>query len=96
VAAVDVVVQLMEEIPLVGHTAGAVVPEVVMRVADGELRLEGGFLGQSQPIVKAKWHNSTSVHWDRGPMITQAYFMVGSFDGLRMNGEAGTVPFQLI
>jgi len=29
-------------------------------------------------------------------MITQAYFMVGSFDGLRMNGEAGTVPFQLI
>ena len=42
------------EIPLVGHTAGAVVPEVVMRVADGELRLQGGFLGQSQPIVKAK------------------------------------------
>jgi len=43
VAAVDVGVQLMEEIPLVGDASGAVVPEMVVRVADGEFRFQGGF-----------------------------------------------------
>ena len=44
-AAVDVGVQLMEEIPLVGGAAGTEVPEMMMGVADGELRLQSGFLG---------------------------------------------------
>jgi hypothetical protein len=37
--------QLVEQIPLVGNTLGAKIPEVVMRIADGELRLEGRFRG---------------------------------------------------
>ena len=45
VAAVDVRGQLVEQIALVGNTLGAKVPEVVMRVADGQLRLQGGFRG---------------------------------------------------
>jgi hypothetical protein len=39
VAAVDVGGQLMEEIPLVRDTLGAKVPEVVVGIADGQLRL---------------------------------------------------------
>jgi hypothetical protein len=33
----------MEEIPLIWGAAGAAVPEMVMRIADGKLRLQGGF-----------------------------------------------------
>jgi hypothetical protein len=35
VAAVYIGGQLMEQISLVGNTLGAIVPEVVMRIADG-------------------------------------------------------------
>ena len=45
VAAVDVGGQLVEQIPLVGNALGAKVPEVVMGIADGQLRLQGRFLG---------------------------------------------------
>ena len=38
-AAVDVGNQFVQQIPLVRHTLGAKVPEVVMGIADQELRL---------------------------------------------------------
>jgi hypothetical protein len=45
VTAVDVSHQFVEQIPLVGDALGPEVPEAVMRVADGQLRLQGRFLG---------------------------------------------------
>jgi|TARA_Y100000780_G_scaffold228902_1_gene247656 hypothetical protein len=44
-SAVDIGIQFMEKVPLVGNAPWAEVPEVVMGVADGEFRLQGGFLG---------------------------------------------------
>jgi hypothetical protein len=35
----------MEKIALVGNALGSEVPEVVMGIADGQLRLQGRFLG---------------------------------------------------
>jgi hypothetical protein len=43
VTAVDVGGQLVEQIALVGYPLGAEIPEVVMRIADGEPRLYGRF-----------------------------------------------------
>jgi hypothetical protein len=40
----DVSGQFVEQIPLVGNARDAKVPEVVMGIADGELRLQGRFL----------------------------------------------------
>src|SRR5215813_5529259 len=45
VPAVDVGIQLVEEIPLVGHTLKPLVPKMVMGVADRELGFERRFLG---------------------------------------------------
>jgi hypothetical protein len=45
VAAIDVGVQLMNEISLIWNALGSKIPEMMMRIADGELRLQGGFLG---------------------------------------------------
>jgi hypothetical protein len=46
VAAAHVIGQLVEQIPLVGNARRAKIPKVVMRIADGQLRLQGWFLGQ--------------------------------------------------
>src|SRR5262249_45070493 len=61
VSAVNIGGQLVEQIPLVGNTLGAHVPEVVMGIADGQLRLQGRFRGQCEPVIISKWHNGTSV-----------------------------------
>ena len=45
--AVNVSGQLVEKITLVGETRGSKVPEMVMGIADGQLGLEGFFLGKS-------------------------------------------------
>ena len=45
VPAVDVGMQLVQEIPLVGQTLQPSVPKMVMGVADRELGFERGFLG---------------------------------------------------
>jgi hypothetical protein len=42
---VDVGGQFVEQIPLVGDALGAAIPEVVMGIADGQLRLQGRLLG---------------------------------------------------
>src|SRR5215510_7309354 len=51
----------MEHIALVGHALGATVPEVVMGIADGELRLHGRFRGEGEPVKASEWHDGTSV-----------------------------------
>ncbi len=58
--AVDVGTQLVEQIPLVGYTPGAKVPEMVMGVADGHLRFQRRFLGQREPVMTSEWHHRTS------------------------------------
>ena len=45
VTGADIGGQLVEEIPLVGEACRPEVPEVVMGVANGDLWLQGGFLG---------------------------------------------------
>jgi len=45
VAAVDVGDQLVQQIPLIGDTLRAQVPEVMMGIADRNLRLQCRFLG---------------------------------------------------
>ena len=37
------------------------VPEVVVRVADGQIGFQGGLRGQGQPVVASKWHSSSSL-----------------------------------
>jgi|TARA_B100001750_G_scaffold94978_1_gene74904 hypothetical protein len=37
VAAVDVIVQFVEEVSLIGDASGTIIPEMVMRVADREI-----------------------------------------------------------
>jgi hypothetical protein len=44
VTAVNISRQFMKKIPLVGDALGPKVPEVVVGVADGKLRLQGRFL----------------------------------------------------
>src|SRR5712691_8406067 len=66
VAAVNIGGQLVEEIPLVGDTIRATIPEVVMGIADGQLRLQGRFLGESQPVIASVWHTGTSIAECRG------------------------------
>src|SRR5262249_14159357 len=57
VAAVHVGDQLVQQIPLVGDALRSQVPEVMMGIADGNLRLQGRFLGEGQPVIASVWHN---------------------------------------
>jgi hypothetical protein len=45
VAVVYVGGQFVKQVPLVWNALGSTVPEVVMRIADGKLRLQSRFLG---------------------------------------------------
>jgi hypothetical protein len=45
VTAVNISGQLVEKIPLVGNARSPKVPEVVMGIADGNIRLQGRFRG---------------------------------------------------
>ena len=60
VARVKIGHQLVQQVPLIGDADHAPVPEVVMRVAEGNLRLDRVFLRKGQPIVISKWHCVTS------------------------------------
>ena len=44
-SAVNIGGQFVQQIPLVGHSLGPQVPEMMMRIADGKLRFEGSFRG---------------------------------------------------
>jgi hypothetical protein len=46
VAAVHIGGQLVQQIPLIGDALRAKVPEVMVGIADGHLRLQGRFLGE--------------------------------------------------
>jgi len=65
---VNISEQLMKQIPLVGDALGSQVPEVVMGVTDRKLRLQGRFLGQTQPVVTSEGHNGTSIAVFGDPM----------------------------
>jgi hypothetical protein len=53
VAAAEIGHQLVQQIALVGRASGAEIPEMVVRVADRDLRLQRRFLGQRQPVFAA-------------------------------------------
>ena len=81
VTAVDVGGQLVEQIPLVGDARGAKVPEMVMGIADGHLRLQRRFRGQREPVIASEWHDahlrggsgSTSVRPGSSPAAAPSY-----------------------
>ena len=60
VAAIDVGHQLVQQIALIGNPIRSQVPEMVMGIADRDLRLQHGFLGQGQPVISSVRHDSTS------------------------------------
>ena len=59
--AVDVGRELVEKVTLVGNALGAVVPEVVVGVADGDLGLQRFFVSERVPVIASKGHNQASV-----------------------------------
>ena len=61
VTGVDVIGQLVKKIPMIGNPRGPEVPEVVIRIADGYLRLQLRFLGLSKPVIASEWHNDASL-----------------------------------
>ena len=52
----DIGHQLVQQIALIGDPGGAEIPEMMMRVADRDLRLERRLLGQRQPVVSPIRH----------------------------------------
>ena len=68
-ATVDVGGQFVEKVLLVGNPLQPLVPEVVVRIADGKFRLQSGFLGQGQPVIASEWHREPSRFVFSGPMI---------------------------
>ena len=60
VARVKVGHQLVQQVPLIGDADHPPVPEVMMRVAEGNLRLDGVLLSKGQPIVISKRHSVNS------------------------------------
>jgi hypothetical protein len=71
--AVHVRRKLMHEISLMGNPGVAVVPEVVVRVANGKVRLQRRFLSQSKPVIASEWHIIASVAGICGAMIPQTF-----------------------
>ena len=55
-AAVHVGGKLMEQVALVGDALGAVVPEVMVRVADGDFGLQRFLLPERVPVIASEWH----------------------------------------
>ena len=61
VATAHIVGQLVEQIPLVGNARRAEIPKVVMGIADRQLRLQHGFLGQRQPVIASERHETAPL-----------------------------------
>ena len=72
VAALHVGGQLVEQVALVGDARGAKVPEMVMGIADGQLRFQRLFLGQRQPVIASEWHDGTSVRGLRADDVSSS------------------------
>jgi len=60
-AAVHVGDQLVEEVALIRKTIRATIPEVVMGITDGQLRLQRRFLREGQPVIASVRQKDTSV-----------------------------------
>ena len=60
VAGTDIGDELVQQIALIGDALGTKIPEVMVRVADRQLRLQGRFLGQRQPVVSSIGHSGSS------------------------------------
>src|SRR5262249_5861936 len=60
-AALDVRDELMEQVALVGNACRAPVPEVMMRIANGQFGLVRLLLRQGQPVIASEGHGRTSV-----------------------------------
>ena len=69
-SAVDVVGQLVDQIPLIWYSGVAEVPEMMVGVANGELGFQGGFLGQGVPVISSEWHDRASKSEFGGPILT--------------------------
>ena len=61
VATVDVGRQVRQQVLLVGRRLRPVHSEVVMRIADRNLRLQRRFPGLSEPVIACEWHDDTSL-----------------------------------
>ena len=59
-AGVEIRHQLVQQVSLVRDAPEPPVPEVVVRIAKGNIRLKGSFLSQSQPVVISKRHVNSS------------------------------------
>jgi hypothetical protein len=79
VAAVDVIGQFVKQVSLVRNTRGTKVPEMVVGIADGQLRLQRWLRGQGEPVIAPERHDGTSL-------------VVDSVAG--MNGSAGNSFFE--
>ena len=60
VTAVNVGGQLVEQVPLVRYPRAAKVPEMMMGIADRDLRFQRRLLGQRKPVIASEWHDRTS------------------------------------
>jgi dephospho-CoA kinase len=58
VAAIDVGVQLIEQVALIRNALQAAVPEVVVGIANRQLRLERLLGRQSVPVIASERHKS--------------------------------------
>ena len=54
-------VEFVQQIALIRDALGAEIPEMMMRIADRQLRLQGRFLGQRQPVVSSVGHSGSSL-----------------------------------
>ena len=61
VAAIEVSRELVQQIALIGDAFEPMVPEVMVRIADRDLRFQRLFAGQRQPVVSAVRHLCTSL-----------------------------------
>ena len=81
VAGVEVGHQFMEEIALVWDAPQPAVPEMMVRVAQGDIGFDGFFLGQGQPVVVSEGHIDSSREGWRGRVFCLW------FDRLTMSGQ---------
>ena len=54
VTALHVRRQFVQQIALIGNARRATIPEVMMRIADGQLRFQGRLRGQSEPVIASE------------------------------------------
>ena len=59
-AAVDIFGQLVQQVALVGNPLGAVIPKMMVRVANWYIRLQRFFLPGGEPVIASEWHNQAS------------------------------------